>query len=66
MTDSSRELGKHEFIIWVDPHAENFYLKMGCKKIGVKKSSMMPNRYPSILQFKIPDLSIPSVVLAYE
>ncbi len=50
---TAKAFGKNEFIIWVDPNAENFYLRMGCKKIGVRKSSMMPNRFPSILEFKI-------------
>lgn len=36
--DTAKELGKNEFIIWSDPNAENFYLKMGCEKIGVRKS----------------------------
>lgn len=35
-----------EFIIWSDPNAENFYLKMGCQKIGVRTSPLIPGRYP--------------------
>ncbi|MBX3710172.1 MAG: GNAT family N-acetyltransferase [Gammaproteobacteria bacterium] len=47
------EKGKYEFILWSDPNAESFYLKMGCEKIGVRQSPMMPDRYPTILKFKI-------------
>lgn len=53
--NTARELKKTEFIIWSDPHAEKFYIKMGCEKIGVRESPMMPNRYPSILKYKIRD-----------
>jgi streptomycin 6-kinase len=44
---------KNEFIIWSDPNAEKFYVKMGCEKIGVRQSPMMPDRYPPILKFKL-------------
>lgn len=47
-------LGAKEFILWSDPQAEGFYAKMGCKKIGVKKSPFMPNRYPSIMRYELP------------
>lgn len=47
------EQEKYEFILWSDPNAESFYLKMGCEKIGVRQSPMMPDRYPAILKFKI-------------
>ncbi len=47
------ELGVEAFILWADPNAEGFYTKMGCKKIGVKKSSFLPNRYPPIMQFTL-------------
>jgi len=33
--------------------AENFYLKMGCEKIGARQSPMMPDRYPPILKYKM-------------
>ena len=44
--DTAKSMGKSEFIIWSDPNAENFYIKMGCKKIGERKSPIMPGRYP--------------------
>ena len=47
------EQNQDEFILWSDPNAENFYLKMGCEKIGVRQSPMMPDRYPAIFKFKI-------------
>jgi streptomycin 6-kinase len=55
---TAKEQNKDEFIIWSDPHAENFYLKMGCEKIGVRQSPMMPDRYPPILRFKLPILCL--------
>lgn len=45
---------KKEFILWSDPNAEGFYLKMGCTKIGHRKSPLMPNRYPAIMKYVIP------------
>lgn len=49
----AKNQGQSEFIIWSDPNAEKFYIKMGCKKIGVRKSPMMPDRHPPILKFKL-------------
>lgn len=51
--NDARQLGINEFIVWSDPHAENFYIKMGCQKIGERKSPMMPNRYPPVLKYQI-------------
>ncbi|HRD68997.1 MAG TPA: GNAT family N-acetyltransferase [Legionella sp.] len=42
-----------KFTLWSDPGAESFYKKMGCIKIGVKKSPMMPNRYPVVFEYSI-------------
>jgi streptomycin 6-kinase len=53
--NTAKELGENEFVIWSDPNAENFYIKMGCEKIGMKKSPIMPNRYTPILKYKMPD-----------
>jgi len=49
----AQELGANEFTLWSDPQAELFYSKMGCEKIGVKKSPLMENRYPSIMRYKL-------------
>lgn len=49
----AKDLGKNEFILWSEPNAENFYLKKGCQKTGERKSLIIPNRYPSVLKFKI-------------
>lgn len=49
----ARDLGAEEFTLWSDPQAEDFYAKMGCEKIGVKKSPFMPDRYPPIMRFKL-------------
>ena len=51
--DVAQELDVEEFILWADPEAEGFYSKMGCTKIGVKESPLMPNRYPPIMCFKL-------------
>ncbi len=48
-----RNWDKNEFIIWSEPHAEDFYLKKGCAKIGTRPSVVVPNRYPSVLKYKI-------------
>lgn len=48
-----KELGKNEFTLWSDPHAEDFYNKLGCKKIGKAKSDLAPNRYLSVYRYKI-------------
>jgi hypothetical protein len=45
--------GVNKFILWSDPGAETFYKKMGCIKIGVKKSPMMSDRYPVIFEYEI-------------
>ena len=50
---TAQGVGKDEFILWSDPNAENFYLKMGCDKIGTRKSPLLENRYAPILKFKI-------------
>lgn len=47
------ELNKSEFILCSDPHAEFFYLKMGCEKIGVQQSNLCPTRYLPILKYQI-------------
>lgn len=49
----AKELGANEFTLWSDPNAELFYNRMGCEKIGVKKSPFMPDRYPSIMRYKL-------------
>lgn len=49
----AQELHVEEFTLWADPEAEGFYSKVGCRKIGVKKSPFMPNRYPPIMSFKL-------------
>ena len=45
--------GKDEFILMIDPHAENFYLKMGCERIGARPSPMHPGRDSPVLKFKL-------------
>lgn len=49
----AKELGAKEFVIWSDPDAESFYLKMGCERIGVRQSPVAPDRYPPLLKFTL-------------
>lgn len=53
MVEDFKSHGVSRFKLWSDPGAESFYKKMGCIKIGVKKSPMMPNRYPVIFEYEI-------------
>lgn len=48
-----KSCGVNKFTLWSDPGAEAFYNKMGCIKIGVKKSPMMPDRYPVVFEYTI-------------
>jgi N-acetylglutamate synthase-like GNAT family acetyltransferase len=50
---AAKSMGYYEFTIWSDPNAENFYLKMGCKKVGVRQSPLMPGRFPPVLKYKL-------------
>ena len=41
-------------LIWeADPNAEPFYLKMGAKRINLKKSSVVPDRMIPIMRFDL-------------
>jgi streptomycin 6-kinase len=54
--DSCCQIAKNhakEFVIWSDPNAEAFYAKMGCERIGVRKSPTMPDRYPPVMKYKL-------------
>jgi streptomycin 6-kinase len=53
MVEDFKAHGVNKFILWSDPGAETFYKKMGCIKIGVKKSPMMSDRYPVIFEYEI-------------
>lgn len=43
---------KH-FTLWSDPGADEFYVKMGCEKIGEKASPLASNRFPKIFRYKV-------------
>ncbi|MCX7116314.1 MAG: GNAT family N-acetyltransferase [Legionellales bacterium] len=53
LIEDFKSQGVSKFMLWSDPGAEVFYKKMGCVKIGVKKSPMMPDRYPVIFEYTI-------------
>lgn len=50
---TAKELKKNAFIICSDPHAEDFYLKLGCEKIGLQQSMLCPTRYLPILKYQL-------------
>ncbi len=50
---TAKELGKDKFILWSEPNAENFYLKMGCVKIGFRQAPLLPKRYSPLLKYKM-------------
>lgn len=52
--ETAREMGENEFIVWSDFHAEAFYLKVGCIKIGKRQSPIRPELYPPLLKYIIP------------
>jgi len=41
------------FVIWSDINAESFFIKLGCKKIGVRQSIVRPTYFPSILEYQL-------------
>lgn len=51
--DTAKQCNISSFTLWSDPFAENFYLKMGCIKIGTRQSPMLPNRFPAVMQFTL-------------
>jgi streptomycin 6-kinase len=51
--NTATHYGAKEFTLWSDPNTEGFYLKMGCVKIGERKSPMPPDRYPPIMKYSI-------------
>jgi GNAT superfamily N-acetyltransferase len=42
-----------QFTLWSDPGADDFYVKMGCEKIGEKPSPLAPNRFPKIFKCEV-------------
>ncbi|MCE3269144.1 MAG: hydroxyurea phosphotransferase [Burkholderiales bacterium] len=50
---AQEKYNRNYFTLWSDPNAENFYTKMGCKKIGSKKSNLLLNRDAPILEYWI-------------
>lgn len=51
--NTAKEMGRNEFVIWSDPNAAFFYMKMGCEKIGTRQSPMMPDRNPPVFKYKM-------------
>jgi streptomycin 6-kinase len=47
----AKKLTDDSFILWSDPEAEEFYKKMGCKRIGMKKSPVIENREAPMMQY---------------
>lgn len=51
--DTAIELKIREFIIFADPNAEEYYLKMGCVRTGTTPSPMSLDRYIPILRYRL-------------
>lgn len=51
----AKQLTDSSFILWSDPQAETFYIKMGCKRIGMKKSPLLPDRETPIMEYTFND-----------
>jgi N-acetylglutamate synthase-like GNAT family acetyltransferase len=47
------EKGVKSIIIQGDPNAENFYLSIGCEKIGEKESGSIPGRYLPLFSLSV-------------
>ncbi len=43
----------HEFTLWADPHAEGFYLKMGCERIRLQLSPLGVDRYIPVMKYAL-------------
>lgn len=56
--NTARHLGYDEFILFSDPNAESFYLKLGCFKIGEIPSPMVSNRVNPILKYKLKTITL--------
>lgn len=51
--ETAKGLGKTEFILWSELGAESFYAKMGCEKIGMKASDLLPEQPSAIMRYKL-------------
>ena len=47
--NTAKDIKITEFILYSDPNAEAFYLKMGCRKIGEQESPMIKGRLLPVL-----------------
>ncbi len=53
MVSAQTENGAQKIRILSDPYAENFYKKMGAKKIGAEASSVIPGRSLPVMRYDI-------------
>ena len=51
--EPNEKFNKNYFILWSDPNAESFYIRMGCKKIGTNNSNILPHRESPILEYQL-------------
>ena len=49
----ARELGSEVMLIQSDPHAKNFYLKVGGKLIDERESASIPDRYLPVFEINL-------------
>ncbi|WP_068614705.1 GNAT family N-acetyltransferase [Paenibacillus tuaregi] len=53
MQNAARDLGVRKLTIHSEPHAENFYLRMGAKRIGEIASTVFEGRKLPLLEIEI-------------
>ncbi|MDU5144025.1 MAG: GNAT family N-acetyltransferase [Paenibacillus dendritiformis] len=51
--EKAKDLGIHAVTLHSDPHAENFYLRMGARRIGDIESTVFPGRKLPLLEIAI-------------
>jgi len=51
----ARESGFQTLVLTADPNAEPFYARQGAVRIGLKASSVRPDRSLPLMEYRIPD-----------
>jgi len=51
--ETARALKIKSFVFWSDRHAEDFYCKMGAKKIGSRPSTITPQVMVPLMQYQV-------------
>ncbi len=48
----AKQKGSREFSLLSDPYSEDFYLKLGCTRVGYRESTVMHRLFP-VLQYNL-------------